>query len=277
MKKIMKWTGIVLGGLIGLALLTGAALYPSGMEKLTRSYPNIPVETVNIPADAEAVARGKHVATIWACTRCHGEDLSGTVITNDPLAGMVPILGAIPASNLTSGKGGVATSYADTDWVRAIRHGVMPDGHVETLMYDYSTMSDQDLGDLIAYLKQIPPVDTNDRQIRYGPIVPVVSEIGLFTPAAERIDHGAPRPADPTPGATVEYGGYLSAICTACHGNGIGNVVKKWKQEEFIHTFQTGVLSDGKLFGPTMSSDTFREMTDTELTALWLHFTNPKP
>jgi len=39
MKKIMKWTGIVLGGLISLALLAGLARYPSGMEKLTRSYP----------------------------------------------------------------------------------------------------------------------------------------------------------------------------------------------------------------------------------------------
>jgi hypothetical protein len=53
--------------------------------------------------------------------------------------------------------------------------------------------------------------------------------------------------------------------------------VKKWKQEEFIHTFQTGVLSDGKQFGPTMSSSTFREMTDTELNALWLYFTSSKP
>jgi len=33
--------------------------------------------------------------------------------------------------------------------------------------------------------------------------------------AAERIDHGASRPPDPMPGAIVEYGGYLSAICIA--------------------------------------------------------------
>jgi hypothetical protein len=133
------------------------------------------------------------------------------------------------------------------------------------------------LGDLIAYLKQIPPVDTNYPEMHYGPIVPIVSEVGLFRPAAERIDYSAPRPADPVPGATVEYGEYLSAVCTACHGNSIGYMVNQWKQEEFIHTFQTGVLPDGKQFGPTMSSDTFREMTDTELNALWLYFTNPKP
>jgi len=277
MKKFILWIGIVLGGLFVLIVLAGLALYPIGMKKLSRTYPNITVETVNIPADADAIARGKHIATIWACTRCHGEDLSGRKITNDPLSGIVPLLGTISAPNLTSGRGGIASSYSDTDWVRAIRHGVMPEGTGEALMFDYSTMSDQDLDDLIAYLKQVSPVDTIYPDTHFGFLLPVLSNISLLTPAAEKITHGAPRPADPSPGATVEYGQYLSTICTACHGTGIGSVVKNWKQADFIRTFQTGVLPDGKQFGPTMSSNTFREMTDTELTALWLYFTNPKP
>jgi mono/diheme cytochrome c family protein len=261
MMNIIKWTVIVLGGLFVLVTISGSILYSIGMKKLNQMYPGIAVETVNVPMDADAIARGKHVATIRACTRCHGEDLSGRMITNDPLSGMVPLLGTISAPNLTSGKGGIATSYTDTDWVRAIRHGVMPQGRGEALMFDYWTMSDQDLGDLIAYLKQAPPVDTNYPEMRYGLIVPVISS----------------RPVDPTPGATVEYGEYLSAVCTACHGNLIGNAVKTWKQDEFIHAFRTGVLPDGKQFGPTMSSNTFREMTGTELSALWLYYTNPTP
>jgi len=277
MKKILQWTAIVIGGLFVLLAIAGLVLYPIGMKKLNHKYPNIAVETVHIPTGADAVARGKHIATTWACTRCHGEDLSGWVITKDPIQRTVPLLGAIPASNLTSGQGGIAASYADTDWVRAIRHGVMPDGAVEALMFDYSTMSDQDLGDLIAYLKQVPPVDTNYPEIRYGPLVPIISNIGFFTPAGEKIDHSAARPANPTPNGTFEYGEYLSTVCTACHGNLIGNVVSSWKQDEFIHAFQTGVLPDGKQFGSTMSSNTFRELTDTELTALWRYFTSAQP
>jgi mono/diheme cytochrome c family protein len=277
MKKISRWTVIVIGGLFVLISLTGLIVYSTGMQELNQTYTNIAVQMVNIPTDADAIARGKHIATIWACTRCHGEDLSGRLLTNDPIQGSVPLFGIIPASNLTSGKGGIATFYTDTDWVRSIRHGVMPDGGVEALMYDYCTMSDQDLGDLIAYLKQVPPVDTNYPQMRYGPIVPVISNLGLFTPAAEKIDHNAPRLVDPALSPTIEYGRYLSAVCTACHGNLIGNVVKTWKQDEFIHTFQTGVLPDGKQFGATMSSNTFREMTDTEINALWLYFTSDKP
>ena len=271
MKKIVKATGIMLGGLVVLAALAALVLYAIGLRKLDQTYPSITVETIEVPVDAEASMRGEHVATIWSCTRCHGADLSGTLMTNDPIEGSIPLLGAIPASNLTSGNGGVAGSYTDADWVRAIRHGVKPNGQAEIYMYAYfSTMSDQDLGDLIAYLKQVPPVDSDAPVMRYGPIIPIFPALGMFTPAAELIDHDAPRPADAIPGATKEYGRYLSAICTGCHGKGIGNTVKKWKQEEFIHTLNTGVLPDGKPLGPTMSSDTFRKMNEMELTALWL-------
>ncbi len=44
---------------------------------------------------------GRHIAIIWACTKCHGYDLSGRLFADDPF------LGTILASNLTSGKGGI--------------------------------------------------------------------------------------------------------------------------------------------------------------------------
>jgi cytochrome c553 len=273
----MKWTGIVLGGLVGLIVLTGVVLYPIGKEKLNRSFPNIPIETIQIPGGPDAIARGKHIATIWACIRCHGENLGGTLMTNDPIEGSIPILGSIPATNLTSGTGGIGQSYTDADWVRAIRHGVKPDNRVEAFMYDYSTLSDQDLGDLIAYLKQVPPVNGNSAAADYGPLVPIAPAVGMFVPAAEQMNHSAPRPADPAPDATKEYGQYLSAICAGCHGASISKGLKSWKQEDFIRTFHTGVLPGGKHLGPTMSSKTFSEMNDIELAALWLYFTSARP
>ena len=276
MRKFFKWIGIVFGGLIGLALLAGLVLYPIGMKSLTKTYPNIAVEAVNIPTDADAIARGKHVSIIWACTKCHGEDLSGRLLTNDPIEGTIPTLGAIPAPNLTSSEGGIGQFYTDTDWVRALRHGLKPNNQAEIYMY-VSTISDQDLGDLIAYLKQIPPVDTDSPAINYGPILPIAPALGIFTPAAELIDHNAPHPEDPVPGATVEYGKYLSAICAQCHGDGISNSVKSWKQEDFIRTFNSGVLPGGRQLGPTMSSKTFSELNDIEFSALWLYFTSVKP
>jgi mono/diheme cytochrome c family protein len=252
-------------------VLAGLALYPIGMKKLTRSFPNIPVEPVNIPTDPAAVARGRHIAIVWACTKCHGENLSGMLLANDPF------LGTIPASNLTSGKGGIARSYTDADWIRAIRHGVKPDSRVEIFMYDYSTMSDRDLGDLIAYLKQIPPVDSDYPATSVGPISAIAPAVGLFAPAAERIDHGAPRQADPVPGVTVEYGRYLSALCTECHGKNLAGKVEKWKQEDFVRAVRAGVLPNGRQISSAMSLETFGEMNDMELAALWLYFRSLPP
>ena len=271
MNKILKWTGIVLGGLIGLILLTGLVLYPSGKEKLTRSYPNIPVETVNIPTGPEAISRGRHVSIVWGCTKCHGEDLSGMPLASDPF------LGTISASNLTSSIGGIAKSYSDADWTRAIRHGVKPNGRVEVFMYDYSTMSDQDLGALIAYLKQIPPVDSDYPALKIGPISAIGTAMGIFTPAAEQTDHGASSPPDPAPGATIEYGKYLSTLCVECHGSRLASKLENWTQEDFIRAIKNGVLPNGRQLNPTMYSKNFGEMNDTELTALWLYLMNSKP
>ena len=268
----MKWTLIVLGGFIGLVLLASLALYPIGMKKLTRSYPGIPVENVNIPTAPDAVARGRHISIVWSCAKCHGENLSGTVLADDPF------LGTISAANLTSGKGGIAKSYTDVDWIRAIRHGIRPDSQVEIFMYEYfSTMSDQDLGALIAYLKQIPPVDSVNPEMHFGPLLAVAPAVGLFSPMAELIDHQAPRVADPQPGPTKEYGKYLSPICIECHGTYVAGKLEKWTQAEFIRALQTGVKPDGKQLGQTMSSKNFSEMNAEELAALWRYFVGAQP
>lgn len=272
MKKILKWTVIVLGLMFGLTVLAGAALYPGGMERFNRTYPDISVETVSIPTSADAIAHGEHIAIIWECTKCHGENLGGSLLANDPF------LGTIPASNLTSGKGGIAQTYTDADWVRAIRHAVKPDSRVEVFMYDYySTMSDGDLGDLIAYLKQLPPVNAEYPALHVGPIVAIAPAIGLFPPAAETIDHGAPRPSDPLPGATREYGEYLSELCTNCHGESLAGAVKDWSQDDFTRAIQTSVLPNGRKMGGIMSSKTFTELKDTELSALWLYLQDLPP
>ena len=144
-------------------------------------------------------------------------------------------------------------------------------------MNDYSTMSDQDLGDLIDYLKQIPPVDAEYPAMRYGSIIPIGPAVGLFTPAAEVIDHYASRPADPVPGATIEYGKYLFAICTECHSSSLAVKLEGWNQEDFVRALRTGVLPNGRQLPPAMSSKTFSEMDDTELTALWLYLQSLPP
>lgn len=272
MRKVLTWAAAAFVAAGVLALLACGLLYSAGTGILGRSYANIPVETVSIPAGADAVARGKHVATIWSCVKCHGADLSGSLMRNDPIAGAYPTLGAIPAPNLTSGQGGIARAYSDADWVRAIRHGVKPDGLGETFMYNYSAMSDRDLGDLIAYLKQLPPVDAEHAGKSYGPLIPFAVAAGFLAPAAGQIDHGAPRPADAAPGATKAYGKYIAAICSACHGTGlVGPIRGRWSREDFARALRTGVLPNGTPVGQAMPPRIYGAMDDTELTALWMY------
>jgi len=264
MKKFFRCCTIVLGAGLGLFLLAGFTLYLIGMQKLTKSYPDIPVQAITIPADDAAIARGKHVAATWSCTYCHGDDLSGKLIEDNSY------MGAIPATNLTSGNGGVGKSYTDLDWVRAIRHGIKPNGRVEIKMGNYFPMSDQDLGDLIAYLKQLPPVDSSLPPMHIGWILPLAPALGYELPAAEQIDHNAQRSVNAVPSASVEYGSYLVTICMGCHSSNLSSKFDGWSQDDFFRMMGTGALPDGKQLGPGMPL--YSEMDDTELNALWLYF-----
>jgi mono/diheme cytochrome c family protein len=217
MRKALRWTGIVLGGLVGLVVLAVLGLYFVGSRRIGRRYDIQPASIV-IPSDAAALEAGRHWTAIL-CVECHGEDLSGDVLIDDST------IGYVPTPNLTAGAGGVASNYGDADWVRALRHGVNNEGRALLAMpsANYYYMSDGDLGELIAYLKSVPPVDNDLGGFRLTFTAKVLLAAGVFGEAAlpaEIIDHSGPRPAAPPAGATVEYGDYLVRVvgCRDCHG-----------------------------------------------------------
>ena len=84
MKKVLKWVGIVLGGLIVLVVIAVGAVYLISNSRFNKTY-NIQPETVVIPSDAEAVTYGRHVAVIRGCTDCHGDNLAGKPLIEDPV------------------------------------------------------------------------------------------------------------------------------------------------------------------------------------------------
>jgi len=286
LKKILKWIGIVLGGLLGLLVLAGVALYLLGSAKLNKKY-EVPVKAVAMPADAQSVERGKHLATIFICTRCHTDNLGGQVYFEVP--GML----SIPTPNLTSGAGGVGTYYTEEDFVRAVRHGVGHDGRALFLMPSkaFHSMSDEDLGAVIAYLKSLPPVDNPLPQRRVELLGRLMMGAGMIPPfAADQIDHTSPPPPAPAPGVTVAYGQYLSHICTECHGADLNgapfgppgqqvptpNLTPKgelsaWSEQGFINTMRTGITPFGHNLNIDMPWKNFGQMTDDELKALWMY------
>jgi hypothetical protein len=66
MNRILKWIGIVLGGLIGLIIVAAIAVFVITNSAINKVY-DFPVASLSIPSDEAAIAKGKHVATIRSC------------------------------------------------------------------------------------------------------------------------------------------------------------------------------------------------------------------
>jgi len=292
MRKILKWIGIVLGSLIGLLMLTFAVLYIIGTVKWNRLHGkyDVPVETITIPTDQASIARGEHIATIRMCRECHMDNLSGQ---SDRAPGLITL--SIP--NLTPGAGGVGATNTDKDWVRAIRHGVGYDGRGLVLMPSkiWYYLSDEDLGALIAYLKNLPPVNNEMPAADLEPLGRVMLVLGQLPPEivpnVTVIDHDVPRPVAPQPGVTVEYGKYLANTCTLCHGSDLngqtiseggpqkylapnltpGGELHSWSETQFMETLRTGVTPSGHQILDVMPWKYFGQMTDDELKAVWMY------
>lgn len=294
MKKVLRWIGIALGSLVALLVVAAVVLYILGSARINRTY-DIQPEAIAIPTDAAAIARGKHlVEALTFCGGCHGENFGGDAFEDEPM------IATFYANNLTSGRGGVGATYSDADYVRAIRHGINPQGRGFMIMHSdvYHNLSQQDLGAMIAYLKSVPAVDNELPEFKIYPLGNIMVALGVFDSEAlplipaELIDHNAPFKEMPAQGTTVEYGGYLMSItlCHMCHGSDLaggpplepdmlpapnltpGGELGGWSEANFIQTMRTGVSPDGDKINPDfMPWDMYANMTDEELKSLWLY------
>ncbi len=280
MKKLLIIAGIVLGGLVAVLVVVVGALYANGSARLSRTY-DIQPDAVALPNDAEALAEGKRLASIY-CASCHGENFAGTDFFNDPA------LAVVDAPNLTAGRGGIAASYTDSDWVRSVRLGVDPQGRPLFIMpsKDFYYFSDQDLGSIIAYLKSVAPVDNLSEDYEITVMGRALIAAGAFGDiiAAESIDHRAARPSVPARGDTAEYGAYLANTfgCITCHGAELaggkspepgaplgpnltpGGSLAQWAPQDFINVIRAR-RSD------FMPFESLNKMSDEELTAIFLY------
>jgi hypothetical protein len=155
MKKIARWIGIALAGLLGLIVLATIVIYTITAYRFNQKYDIQPV-ALPIPSDEDAIARGQHLDdAVLDCTFCHGDDLGGGVVVDE--AGLF----TVHAPNLTAGEGGLRLKLSDDDWIRAVRHGVGSDGKALLFMSSdiFNHLSAGDLAAIIAFAKSLPPVD----------------------------------------------------------------------------------------------------------------------
>jgi len=284
MKKVFKWIGIVLG----LVLVAGVALFLIGNTRINKTY-DFPPSNITIPTDAESIAYGKHRAETL-CEGCHGKDLGG--IENWFSAGP---LGSVDSANLTSGEGGFGLEVtSDEDYVKAIRHGVDPEGKPIFMpaVVAGSFLSDKDLGAIIAYVKSAPPVDRELKGKQFTLLAKILLAVGVLDKLpVETVSHET-HVSSPVPAVSIEYGEYLvnTHDCRVCHGPQLnggpfpdptitlispnltpGGELGFWTEEQFVETIRTGVTPSGHQFNEHMPWEQYKLLTDDELKAMFVY------
>jgi mono/diheme cytochrome c family protein len=285
----MRWLkrlGLAAGALVALVLLAVSAIYGLTETRFRRSYAVSDI-SLPIPSDAASHERGRHVVKALAkCGDCHGQDLGGGMVVDQPG------VGRIPAPNLTVGKGGVMPKHSDETLVRAIRYGIGRDGHGLRVMpsEEYRYLSDADLAAVIAYVKSVPAVDREMPAMRVDVIPRALMTMGAMPAvAAEVIPQVPVKHASVAPGVTADYGRYIVSIgCQGCHGEhlsggripggppdwapasnltpaGIGH----YTEADFMRVLRDGVKPGGARIRPPMPIGATKQMTDEEIRAVY--------
>lgn len=291
MKRVAKWFGITVGGLLALIVLLTSGFYTRGRMVAggELEIAGTPVGAVALD-DAALIERGRHLTeSVVLCVGCHRPDLGGGEFMNEPA------FAVLPAPNLTAGAGGVGAQYGPAELERAVRHGVAADGRGLFIMpsHHYTHLGDDDLAAIIAYVLSRPPVDRDVGERKLGPIGGILTGAGLLKSAPGMIDHEAVGGPAPEAAPTETYGRYLTTIaaCRDCHGpdlrgrepGGNGppagpNITPadggagSWTLEQFMHTLREGQTPDGRsLDAEHMPWPYFGRMSDLEIEAIWQH------
>ncbi len=142
MGRLLKWTGI---GLCAAGIVAVAIFYLWSEAIIARTYP-LPPSHIRAAQDPNAVAQGRHFVMAYGCADCHTKGLQGAFIADF----------GMKSRNLTR----LAKTFSDTDFDRAIRHGLRPDGTsvAETMPSDaFQHIADADLATMIGYIRSLPP------------------------------------------------------------------------------------------------------------------------
>lgn len=284
-RKILKWTGIVIGVLVGAIAIYYTKAYVSVNNRLSKTF-EFKLQSLPINPDSAMLAEGKRLISAKGCTDCHGADLGGKIFIDDPG------LGLVTAVNITKGKGGLPADFNEQDWLRALQHGVNRKGTSLRIMpsYEMTLFSEDDIKALIAYGMQLPPVDRELPATNMKPLAYVLTDLDVLpVVVAEKIDHARPL-TKIQPEVSIAYGKHLSTGCIGCHKESLKGgapvipgspqvaditstgSVGKWTEEQFVSTLRTGQTPDGRLLpAEFMPWPATQNYTDVELRALFLY------
>ena len=272
----------------------------------------------------ERVARGSYVVNhLASCGACHTTRDSGKI--GDPeradalLAGGNVLETVQPrmrvwVPNITGDAETGIGGWSDDLVMRAIRDGVDDEGKFLNPLMPFGSfqyMSDEDVRDVVAYLRSVPQVRQSRKPVKNE--VPWTVHVALdwFGAAMHRPARGV---TAPSPSHRLEYGEYVArlATCADCHSLGTrgprdpgdrflagsdvpfpegGRVwapnitpdpetgIGRYRPEQVKGSLREGLRLDGKKMAPPMSTliPHYSGMTDEDLDALVAYLFAQKP
>lgn len=205
MRRLMMWAAaLALAGAAGYLTLSAWPLDPG------------PTLSADLAGDA---ARGAYIARASGCIGCHTDiDQGGPPLAGGPA--LETSFGTFRAPNVTTDPEHGIGAWSLAQFATAVREGVSPDGepYYPAFPYEfYTKLSDQDVADLYAAFKTVPPVaqDSPDQEIRF----PFHVRPGLKLWRALHFRSGRFEP-DPDRDDVWNRGKYLvegPTHCAACH------------------------------------------------------------
>ncbi|HVT87056.1 MAG TPA: cytochrome c [Chitinophagaceae bacterium] len=304
-KKILKWTGIALGGLIFIFV---ALVFLRQNRKFDAPYPNI-----HASKDSAVIARGEYLAFGPAhCSGCHSPEANQEQISKGeilPLSGGLPFslpIGNIYSRNITPDEETGIGKLPDSVIARSLRYGVGYDGRAIFDFMPFHNLSDEDLTAVISFLRSQPPVKNKVPAAHFNFLGKAVRAF-LIKPIGP--DGEVTKVVKPD--TTAAYGKYLTfyiANCRGCHTNRslmtgaytgpffAGGLklesddgsycvtpnltpdketgrIYGWTEDQFIHRFrQPRVIASSP-----MPWEQFRNITDNDLKAIYKYLTSLDP
>lgn len=288
MNRTLRLVGIALVILLILLAIGGGIIYAQNNSRLNKLY-EVDVFDFEVPdASDEVLTEGERIFITRGCSDCHGENGAGDYLIQDVA------LGTITSPNITRGE----YDYTAEDYIRAIMYGVGHDGTPVGLMpsVDWVQMRAEEIGPLLAYLLQLPPVENDLDDTSYGPLGHILIATNQLPIAAENIDFETVGIVDLAAETSLEYGEYLAFSCTGCHGTDYAGApvpgasyvssnltphetgLASWSLDDFTTVMRTGVRPDGQEIDPSrMPWTSFSGFTDVELEAMYVYLQSIPP
>ncbi len=307
MKKVFKWLGYILLGIVALLLCAATYIQLAPMPTYEAKAPSL-----SIAADSARLAEGRRIV-LTDCAHCHRSadgKLGGDLWANDSQ------FGKMWTANITQHPTAGIKDYSDGELAYLLRTGIKRDGHFAGPWMTFPLMSDEDVASVIAFLRSDAP-EVQPSENRQPPAeLTFLGKMILKLFLKPTFEYPKQPITAPLPTDKIAYGRYLATgrwECFRCHsasfetnddlnpeksvgffggGNPVADKENKpvnsanitldretgigaWTEAQFADAVRFGKRPDGKALSHLMPPMSM--LSEGEVSAIWAYLQTVPP